>query len=284
MSGWIKFEKDLPGSIKFRRMLKRYGESQKVTVTPMTETLMTGALVRFWFYVDTHVRDDDTFDATFDEIDDLIGVPGFASSMPSEWLVDLGDGIVQVPGFLEHNGSSASERKRAAERQAKSREGRKARKRHAVSQSVTPSNKLDQTRPDQIRPDQEKNPTAAHAANGHAAALAILDKNVENFEKFKRIYPKRNGNQPWVRARRAISARIDEGSSWNEILEGATAYAAWCRATGKENTEHVMQAATFCGPEKTFLDAWPTPAGRAEIRLQGNLAAADEFVRAGATA
>jgi hypothetical protein len=50
-------------------------------------------------------------------------------------------------------------------------------------------------------------------------------------------------------------------------------------ATGKLNTEHTMQAATFCGPDKHFLADWRLPATKADVRLASNLSAADEFMR-----
>lgn len=80
------------------------------------------------------------------------------------------------------------------------------------------------------------------------------------FEEFKSLYPKRAGSQPWPNALKAIRARLREGHSWAEILEGARRYARFVRATGKENTEYVQQAATFCGPSKRFLEEFELPA------------------------
>ena len=79
------------------------------------------------------------------------------------------------------------------------------------------------------------------------------------FDKFKAAYPKRNGSQPWKAALRAISARLSEGHTWEEIHAGAGRYRAWCLATGKIGTETVKQAASFCGPEKFFLESWELP-------------------------
>lgn len=99
------------------------------------------------------------------------------------------------------------------------------------------------------------------------------------FEEFRAIYPERNGNQPWNRAKRAITARLMDGHTWHEITDGTRRYAAWCKATGKLNTEHVMQAATFCGPEKPFLKPWTLPAGKADVRMVSNIDAAAEAKR-----
>jgi hypothetical protein len=101
---------------------------------------------------------------------------------------------------------------------------------------------------------QTEEPTAADAAR------QLLDADETNFAAFKARYPQRSGNQPWTRARRAISARLDEGDTWEAILAGTQRYAEWCAATGKNGTETVMQAATFCGPDKPFSQLWKLPA------------------------
>jgi hypothetical protein len=99
------------------------------------------------------------------------------------------------------------------------------------------------------------------------------------FAEFRSIYPERNGNQPWGRAKRAIAARLIDGHNWQEILDGTRRYAAWCKATGKLNTEVVLQAATFCGPDKPFLKPWTLPATKADARLLTNLDSAAEAER-----
>jgi hypothetical protein len=102
---------------------------------------------------------------------------------------------------------------------------------------------------------------------------------VPEFADFKSIYPKRAGNQPWDRALKAIRARLREGHTWSEMLDGCRRYAEFVRATGKERTEHVLQASTFCGPEKPFLNPWDLPASKSDIRLASNISAAEEFMR-----
>lgn len=75
----------------------------------------------------------------------------------------------------------------------------------------------------------------------------------------KAIYPKRSGSQPWRLAEQQCLQRIGEGHTWQQILSGAERYAAWCGATGKVGMETVMQAKTFCGREKHFLEQWEPP-------------------------
>ena len=83
-----------------------------------------------------------------------------------------------------------------------------------------------------------------------------------DFDAFKAVYPKRAGNQPWRRAMQAATKRITEGYTFDDIFAGAMRYAAFCEATDKTNTEFVMQAATFLGPERNFLKDWDPPRPR----------------------
>jgi hypothetical protein len=148
----------------------------------------------------------------------------------------------------------------AAERQRKSRSNRR------VTTMSRDSHALEQNRTDTEQKQNRVTTAASRPAEG------------PEFAQLKQIFPKRNGNQPWQRAKKAINARLAEGSTWYEILEGARRYAAWCSATGKLNTESVMQAATFCGPEKPFTQPWTPPATKADNRLAQNLSAAQQFL------
>lgn len=96
--------------------------------------------------------------------------------------------------------------------------------------------------------------------------------------KLKEVYPKRAGSQPWSRTEKAINARLQENHTADEILDGAQRYADFVRATEKEGTEFVMMAATFCGPEKHFLEPWTPPKNKAERRQGENVSAAQAFL------
>jgi hypothetical protein len=89
---------------------------------------------------------------------------------------------------------------------------------------------------------------AAHITNDDDGLLAL-----------KVVYPLRAGSQPMRRAIKAIHARLEEGHTWEEIIAGARRYAAHCDAMEKTGTEFVMQLATFCGPDKHFLQPWSFP-------------------------
>jgi hypothetical protein len=79
------------------------------------------------------------------------------------------------------------------------------------------------------------------------------------FLEFKATFPNRAGDQGWRKALRAAHARLAEGHTWTEMIEGARRYAAFVRASGREGGEFVKQAASFVGPDKPFLEVWEIP-------------------------
>lgn len=85
-----------------------------------------------------------------------------------------------------------------------------------------------------------------------------------DFEEAWKLYPKRAGGDPKGRALKAWRARRKEGHSVEDIKAGVMRYAAFARASGKEHTEYVMQAATFFGPDRQFLEPWNPPQEKAK--------------------
>src|SRR3546814_6516734 len=73
--------------------------------------------------------------------------------------------------------------------------------------------------------------------------------------------PKRNGSNDKKAAYAQWKARRKAWHTTEDMQAGAVRYAAWCRATGKENTETVKQAATFLGPADPphFMLSWLPP-------------------------
>ncbi len=98
------------------------------------------------------------------------------------------------------------------------------------------------------------------------------------FAEFKETYPERSGAQPWIRALKTIRARLKEGDQWNAILAGAGRYAVYCDTVDRTGTEYVMQAATFCGPDKHYLETWTPPATKSELRQDKNIDAGKGFL------
>lgn len=81
----------------------------------------------------------------------------------------------------------------------------------------------------------------------------------EGFEQTWPKYPKRAGSNSKRRAAAAWCARRKEGEAGGTMVLGVQRYAKYCEATGKLGTEFVLQAATFFGPDKHYLESWDLP-------------------------
>lgn len=79
------------------------------------------------------------------------------------------------------------------------------------------------------------------------------------FEAAWAAYPRRSGDNPKRKAFECWSARRKEGTDPAELLAAVGRYADWCEGTGKVDTETVMQAKRFFGPDKPFLNSWELP-------------------------
>lgn len=275
MSGWIKVAKDLTENIRFRRVVRKLRDSNALRgVTENNEalavTITLGALVRFWCYADSNIRDDDTLDITLDEINEIVGIEGFAQALPAEWLQVIDAECLKLPNFHEHNGSSERQRRNNARRQANFRHRHRTNK---VTPRVTDSNarndarpeetRPEETRPEEIRPEKSKSLSAAPTNAPRETSGWFLD--------FKLAYPDRAGDQGWRKALKAANARIAEGHRPEEFVDGAKRYAAFIAAKGDTGTEFVKQAATFLGPDKPFLLAWKPPPDKNQQRQDANV-------------
>ena len=100
------------------------------------------------------------------------------------------------------------------------------------------------TRYTQLRPDTDTD------TDKRSTTYSVI------FDQVWYTYPKRNGDNPKRKAFRAWQARIKDGASEDEMRAGVLRYRKWCEASGKIGTEMVKQAATFFGPDKSFLESW----------------------------
>jgi hypothetical protein len=159
----------------------------------------------------------------------------------------------------------------AAERKRNQRARERERESHGVVTSASrDSHDLEQNRAD-TDSDSDQKTTARKSRAKPEEPAEFLD--------LKIAYPNRAGDQGWRKALRAISARLDQGYTWQQIIEGAKRYAAYVRSTGSEDTQYVKQACVFVGPDLHFLNDWKLPLTKAGTRLKTNLSAAEEFMR-----
>jgi phage replication O-like protein O len=91
----------------------------------------------------------------------------------------------------------------------------------------------------------------------------------DGFELAWTLYPKRAGGNSKKAAQAKWKARTRAGVAPDEILAGVERYANYVRATGKEGTEYVLQAATFFGPNDHWKEEWMIPYGHGQQRNAG---------------
>jgi hypothetical protein len=276
MSGWIKIEKDLKDDPRILRMASRLRHAD-VTLASRSVPMVIGALVTLWWYADTHIGDDDVLAIGADEVDQLVGLPGFCALMPRDWLEIIDAEHVKLIDYTVHNGTLAKNRALQQKRQERHRENTpESRPRHA---DVTPDALPDKTRQDQTRQDQEKTPSAsATPRNGKPRKLSH-EADPEWLLDLKRVYPDRCGDPAWQKAVRAGNARLQEGYSTLEFIEGARRYSSYCEAMEITGTQYVKQASGFLGPAKLFLLPWALPPSKAQVRQDKNLDATQIWLR-----
>lgn len=164
MSGWIKFEKDLATDPRVLRMARELGKTwffasvsvcndgiiNACNADPLPGvTLVLGALTRLWIYADSHARDDDSLDLGTKEIDELIGISGFCSAMPDDWLREIDENTVELPGFQAHNGVEAKKKALTQKRVSRHRDNKKHNSVISGNASTLPDQDQTKTRPDQ---------------------------------------------------------------------------------------------------------------------------------------
>jgi uncharacterized protein YdaU (DUF1376 family) len=153
-------------------------------------------------------------------------------------------------------GASLANEKRRAKRLARSDESEDAeRDAHTTHPSPSPS-------PSNGRKKEEETRRSASAQRVPRGTSWDDDQ----WLNFKIEFPHRAGGQPWERAKKACRARLAAGATWEEIISGATRYAKYCESAGKIGTELVMQAATFLGPDKRYLEDWEIPPEASDAR------------------
>jgi hypothetical protein len=284
MSGWIKIEKALIDTIKFRRVVRAVSKSNALRgVTDSTESfgvaIVLGALVRLWVYADTHIADDDTLAITLDEIDDLVGVQGFAQALPAEWLQVVDTDHVKLPDFLEHNGSSEKLRRDNARRQAAYRHRHKQ---HNVTRDVTPSNRRDDARPDQTRPEETR-PEKMYERAPENVPRETLSRDFEDVALTG--YPDCSGRKHWTTALHNAGIIVASGKATEADLRRRLAgYRAFVDSGGVSGPQFVMTPQKWFEPfgeDLPWQREWGALKSKAEIQQDENLSAGAKWLAQG---
>ena len=83
----------------------------------------------------------------------------------------------------------------------------------------------------------------------------------ELFEMAWSAYPKRDGSNPKAAAQKCWNARLKEGVTVVEMVNGINRYRAYCAGKETIGTAFVMQASRFLGTNREYEAAWSAPAG-----------------------
>lgn len=107
-------------------------------------------------------------------------------------------------------------------------------------------------------------------------AAPAVSKYPAEFEEAWALYPKRSGASK-VATFKQWKARIKAGASVLQMIEGAAAYATYCRAKGTEDS-FIKQPATFFGPGEHYAADWSVRASPAP-RFTPQLSVAEQNAR-----
>lgn len=157
MSGWIKLEKSLEADPRVLRMAREFSETYSLAINragvdlcndPVTlklpaVTLVCGALSRMWSYADTHMQSDDTLAIGPLELNELVGLPGFAQSCPQDWLIIIDEHTLKLPNYQQHNGIQAK-RKAMTQKRVERYRGKNKKSNARVTVKALPDQDQDQ--------------------------------------------------------------------------------------------------------------------------------------------
>jgi len=229
MSGWIKFEKDLltdPRVLRIAKVLERrwitFDTSAKYYSDPSDSsnaaalpavTLVCGALVRIWSLADTHIGPDNVLPLGIDELDEVVGIPGFCASLPADWLIPVDEHSVELPEYHAHNGTEAKKRAVTQKRVSRFR-----------AQALQGSN--GRALPDQ---DQDKDQTPStpkpRVAQKHTAT--------SGFDRFWQAYPKKASKGQAEKVWQKLSPDEQLTEQILQAVERAKTRADWQKQEGQ---------------------------------------------------
>lgn len=114
--------------------------------------------------------------------------------------------------------------------------------------------------PDTAKPDTA-NPTLVSTDSNQGLKEPRKHLCDEVFEMAWAAYPKRDGSNPKAAAQKCWNARLKEGVTVEEMVNGINRYRAYCAGKETIGTSFVMQAARFLGTNREYEAAWSAPAG-----------------------
>jgi hypothetical protein len=133
--------------------------SERHAALRVTRYVTVTALLRFWGYANEHVKGEFIAGILPEDVDEIVGVPGFARAIAAaEWVEFHPAGGLSMPNFAEHN-TSVGERSSGAERQKRYREKQKSvtgsdAKKSDVTRDVTVTHREEKRREEKKEQEQ----------------------------------------------------------------------------------------------------------------------------------
>lgn len=299
MSGWIKFWKDMPNDPRVLaaalKLSERYVLAERTAgggadlsrnaLCNAWRNAVVGALATLWSYADEHIRDDDTLPLTSQTVDAVVGLEGFFDAMPREWIDELDDGSVILPGYCEKN-SLIAKRKRAVKSNARVtrwRRGNKSQRNGVTGTHVTQhtvAGDLDQDLDLKNKDMAAERPfVSARFADFWAAyPQKVKKKDAQKVWQSKRldgmadvliadVKRRLSEDRRWVGGYVCDPPVYLRGERWNDAIEpvqknGNGQHAA--DAAAKERTQ-ILDLASMFGIEQRHGEDWPTFKARVDV-------------------
>jgi hypothetical protein len=302
--GWIKFDKDMTEEPRLMQaavlLTGRYSVSEGERPLSAGDQLrfacnaVTGGLVTLWRYADVHIRDDDTLPMTRGAVDAMVGIDGFCALMPREWMDELEDGTVILPGYCQKN-SLIAKKKAAIKSNARVAAFRAKKKingngvthalllgKNTVTVVVDQDQDLYQDKEKDTREEEEtppfRNGHVTALQNGHAKPQAWDDfpspdltppprlpsiseaLRRKQFEAIKHDYPLPSGRVDWIGAEKFASKLVADGiATWEQLYAAVIAYKLYVQATGS----FVMNPVKFFNAvDRPWSMTWEIPEAR----------------------
>lgn len=104
---WLKVEKDTPDKPEVLALAARLGVTRAVAFL---------ACFDFWCWADSQTTDGNARSVSPGAVDDVVGLPGFASALAEVGWLHIRNNAVQVPNFGQHMGQSSKRRALTAKR------------------------------------------------------------------------------------------------------------------------------------------------------------------------
>jgi hypothetical protein len=307
--GYIKFDKDMAEDPRLlnaaQELTKRYTVME---ITPQGErplspgdqlrfqcNAITGGVVTLWKYADVHLRKDNSLPMQAAALDALVGIAGFFDVISRDWVDELDDGTLTLPGYCEKNSliakknATAKSNARVANFRAKKKVGGNAHvtETSTVTKSETTVTKVVDPDPDlkkekDKRKEEEKRPPPGNGdvtalQNGHGASsgwddfptaaiphVPQLNSEIERKRRWSMCradYPDGGGRVDWIGAERFASKLVDDGlATWAELYAAVMRYKLYVQGTGA----FVMNPSKFFhADDRPWSMPWTIPEKRA---------------------